>query len=359
MINNSGINLSNSNNNGNISIQIRDRNDFIEEFQRQRGYQNSSFLTLSSPSINGGRWNYLHDLNKLYLSKLEEKREQQKQIEDEKEMEECTFEPKLNKGILYKNLTLNNDNKTNSSILNLDLIERQDAWNEKRKLKTKELAQLTQDQDMKQCFFTPEINNENALQKTKINHKTISLLEDPESYSMYIKRLQKKRDEDEKEKQREKLRPGSGNIWKKKIDRRENKSYDYQKHEYSRNLSRSKSIKNKKINVSENYDNFLKTDDKNLGRNSTHGRKKINFEEIDKNKLYENMYKKNVKKLDNLFGKSNLESDKNENIGDVSRYTEEESIYHEPIEYGKAIDLLHNALYSINLEQDSGEEEEE
>ena len=212
MINNSGINLSNSNNNGNISIQIRDRNDFIEEFQRQHGYQNNSFITLSSPSINGGRWNYLHDLNKLYLSKLEEKREQQKQIENEKEMEECTFEPKLNKGILYKNISLNNDNKSNSSILNLNLIERQDAWNEKRKLKNKELAQLTEDQDMKQCFFTPEINNENALQKTKINHKTISLLEDPESYSMYIKRLQKKRDEDEKEKQREKLRPGSGNI---------------------------------------------------------------------------------------------------------------------------------------------------
>ena len=42
-------------------------------------------------------------------------------------MEECTFEPKLNKGILYKNLTLNNDNKTNSLILNLNLIERQDA----------------------------------------------------------------------------------------------------------------------------------------------------------------------------------------------------------------------------------------
>ena len=145
----------------------------------------------------------------------------------------------------------------------------------------------------------------------------------------------------------------------KKIDRRGYKSYDYQKHEYSRNLSRSKSFKKRKVNVSENYSNILKTDEKQ--RSSIHGRKKINFDEIDKNKLYEDMYKKNVKQLDNLFGKNNnLEKeDKNENIGDVSRFTEEESIYHEPIEYGKAIDLLHNALYSINLEQDSGEEEEE
>ena len=46
---------------------------------------------------------------------------------------------------------------------------------------------------MKNCFFIPEINNEDALKKTKIKTKTINLLEDPESYSMYIKRLQKKK----------------------------------------------------------------------------------------------------------------------------------------------------------------------
>ena len=89
-----------TNNNENISIQLRDREEFIEEFLRQKGYQNTSFV--STPSISyprRQRWNYLHDFNKLYKTKIQEKREQQKQLEDEKEMKECTFEPKLNKSI--------------------------------------------------------------------------------------------------------------------------------------------------------------------------------------------------------------------------------------------------------------------
>ena len=51
----------------------------------------------------------------------------------------------------------------------------------------------------KNCFFTPEINADDVLKKTRIKTKTINLLEDPESYSLYIKRLQKKRDEVERE----------------------------------------------------------------------------------------------------------------------------------------------------------------
>ena len=39
----------NTNNNDNISIQLRDREEFIEEFLRQKGYQNTSFV--SSPTI--------------------------------------------------------------------------------------------------------------------------------------------------------------------------------------------------------------------------------------------------------------------------------------------------------------------
>ena len=38
-----------SNNYENISLQLRDREEFIEEFLRQKGYQNTSFQ--SSPSL--------------------------------------------------------------------------------------------------------------------------------------------------------------------------------------------------------------------------------------------------------------------------------------------------------------------
>ena len=327
-----------SNNNENISIQLRDREEFIEEFLRQKGYQNTSFV--STPTISyprRQRWNYLHDFNKLYKTKLQEKREQQKQLEDEKEMKECTFEPKLNKSISYINST---NNKSYNSLLNLNLIERQDAWIEKRKNNIKQKEKEKQNEQMKNCFFTPEINNEDALKKTRIKTKTINLLEDPESYSMYIKRLQKKRDEAEKAKKREGSRPGSGNIWEKRFkSNRRNNSYDYTKHEYSRNLSRSKSNQKKRLNNSK-YSinkNMLKTET-SVGRLS----KRLKKGDVDKNTLYEELYKKNIYKMDDPYGNSN--NNKND-VSNMTGYTEHDSIYNQPIEYGKAIDILHNALY--------------
>ena len=333
----------NTNNKENISIQLRDREEFIEEFLRQKGYQNTSYIssptTISYPRRQ--RWNYLHDFNKLYKTKLQEKREQQKIIEDEKEMRECTFEPKLNKSISYINN--GNNNKSFNSLLNLNLIERQDAWIEKRKNNIKQKEKEKQDEQMKNCFFTPEINKEDALKKTRIKTKTINLLEDPESYSMYIKRLQKKREEEEKEKRRENSRPGSGNIWEKKFrSNRRNNSYDYTKHEYSRNLSRSKSNQKKRFNNSKYSGNskILKTEI-SAGRLS----KRIKKGDMDKNKLYEELYKKNVYKMNDPYGNGNKNDESN-----ITGFCEHDSIYNQPIEYGKAIDILHNALYSIDLE---------
>jgi len=329
----------NTNSKDTRSIQLRDREEFIEEFLRQKGYQNNSFI--SSPGISypsRQRWNYLYDFNKLYKSKLEEKREIQRQIEDEKEMKECTFEPKLNKSISY----INNNNKNNNSLLNLNLIERQDAWIEKKKTNLKLKQKEKQNEQMKNCFFTPEINNDNAIQKTKIKAKTINLLEDPESYSMYIKRLQKKRDEAEKDKRRERSRPGSGNIWEKKfISYRRNNSYDYKKHEYSRKLSRSKSNKKNRISnskYSNNSNKILKTENSAFNKKNKTG-------EMDKSELYEELYKKNVYKMKDPYGRK----DKND-ISNETGYIEHDSIYNQPIEYGKAIDILHNELYSLDLE---------
>ena len=341
----------NTNNNENYSIQLRDREEFIEEFLRQKGYQNASYI--SSPTISyprRQRWNYLHDVNKLYKTKLQEKREQQKQIEDEKEMRECTFEPKLNKSISYINNSNHHNNKSFNSLLNLNLIERQDAWIEKRKNNRKQREKEKQSEQMKNCFFTPEINNDDALKKTRIKTKTINLLEDPESYSMYIKRLQKKREQDENEKKRENSRPGSGKIWEKRFrSNRQNNLYDYTKHEYSRNLSRSKSNQKKRLNHS-NYslNNKVLRTEYSAGRIS----KRIKKGDVDKNKLYEELYKKNIYKMDDPYGNGSGYVNKND-VSNITGFNEHDSFYNQPIEYGKAIDILHNALYSIDLEQEN------
>ena len=311
-------------------MQLHDREEFIEEFLRQKGYQNTSYISIPSQGMHyprRQRWNYLHDFNKLYKSKLQEKREIQKQIEDEKEMRECTFEPKLNKSISYGNV--GNNNKSFNSLLNLNLIERQEAFLAKRKNDIKLKEKEKQNNQMQNCFFTPEINSEDALKKTKIKTKTINLLEDPESYSLYIKRLQKKRDEVERDKKREKERPGSGNIWEKKLRNRRNNSnsYDYTKHEYSRNLSRSKSNKKAPINkckfspnqVSNNQ--ILKTEDS--GRKIT---TKIKSG-VDKNIIYELTEKERKEYL-------NLVKKKIENFKEKKEFMENDFIPQNNKEFG-------------------------
>ena len=50
------------------------------------------------------------------------------------------------------------------------------------------------------------------------------------------------------------------------------------------------------------------------------------------------------------------EKNKNENnVSSITGFVEQDSIYNQPIEYGKAIDILHNALYSIDLEPEQGD----
>ena len=70
-----------------ISTHIQNRNDFIDQFQREHGYTNRSntnfnldnnYLNTNNSVINRNRWDYLHDLNKLQQVKLNEKRKLKK-----------------------------------------------------------------------------------------------------------------------------------------------------------------------------------------------------------------------------------------------------------------------------------------
>ena len=106
------------------------------------------------------------------------------------------------------------------------------------------------------------------------------------------------------------------------------------------------------MNYSLNSNKILKTEDS--GRKIT---KKIK-KGVDKNIIYEEIYKKNVYKMDDPYGSGMGGDEKNKNENNVSNITgfiEQDSIYNQPIEYGKAIDILHNALYSIDLETDQGD----
>ena len=112
------------------------------------------------------------------------------------------------------------------------------------------------------------------------------------------------------------------------------------------------------LKFSENSkDKILKTEDS--GRKL---RKKIK-KGIDKNEVYEELYKKNIYKMEDPYGgkTGDIDGEKIRNFNNISNLTgfvEQESIYNQPIEYGKAIDILHNALYSIDLEPDQENDNE-
>jgi hypothetical protein len=118
-----------------ISTHIQNRNDFIEQFQREHGYTNRSttninldnnHLNTNSSVMNRSRWDYLHDLNKLQQVKLNEKRQLKKKEKEDEMMNECTFSPKLNKSINYENMTINTDFSKINETKMLDLINRQE-----------------------------------------------------------------------------------------------------------------------------------------------------------------------------------------------------------------------------------------
>ena len=57
-------------------------------------------------------------------------------------MNECTFTPKLNKSMNYENMTLNTDFSKIKETQMLDLINRQELWNQKKKERMDNLKKL-------------------------------------------------------------------------------------------------------------------------------------------------------------------------------------------------------------------------
>ena len=242
---------------------------------------------------------------------------------------ECTFSPKINKNISLNNSfsIINNDNSKNENFFScLNLFQRQNVWNTKKQNKINSLSNSLIEKKMKECYFTPEINNDDYLNKTKINHKTSKLLEDPESYNQYIKRLEKKREIEEMKKKNQRMTPGSGYIWNNKPKKYDLK-YDYRSHSNTKKiLPRSKSsniliVKNKNNNI-------------NIKR----------YIDIDKNDYYEKVYLKNSFSTKYNNCNQNIDFNFKDNYENQNNH-----LFEKPIEFNKAVKILHNELYSIQL----------
>ena len=337
--------------------QLPNRDEFIDEFEKEKKISHKNSLNNSiDNNIKIKKWDYLYSLDKIKKDKLKEQIEEKRKKDEEDLISECTFTPKINKNNNFDNsFSLTNYNYSRNNIYNnLDFVERNKIWNKIKQNKINNLSKTINDIRMKECYFLPEINKENCLKKIKIKNKTCNLLEDPESYNQFIKRLKNKRDMIELQKKIENSSPGSGLIWNNK-PKTFNLEYDYRNHLYTdRILQKSKSNKN------------LNDDIKN--ENSFDNKINIqNYRNIDRDEYYEKIYLKNSNDINfnnynnnqnyyinnkNINNKNNdnINNNINNNINYNNIIQKENNIlFNKPIDYNKAVLVLHNELYSFNL----------
>ena len=329
------------------SYELPNRNELIEEFKEKEISNKNSLNNIIDNNTKIERWDYLYNLNKIKKDKLKEQIEEKRKKDEEDLISECTFKPKINKNNNFNNsFSLTNYNYSRNDIYdNLDFVQRTKIWNKIKQNKINTLSKTVNNIRMKECYFSPEINKENCLKKIKIKNKTSNLLEDPESYNQYIKRLKNKRDMIELQKKIENTTPGSGLIWNNN-PKTYNLEYDYRNHLYTDRVlpkSKSKTNFNNEINNENNNDNEINT---------------RNYRTIDRNEYYEKIYLKNSNDTyfnnynNNQFYYNNINNKNNNNINMNNNniiQNENKILFNKPIDYNKAVSILHNELYSFNL----------
>jgi hypothetical protein len=185
-----------------------------------------------------------------------------------------------------------------------------------------------------------------------LSEKTADIVEDPESYNHYIKRLEQKRNKIKEKNDLEKKKAGSGLIWKP-TQKKYNLNYDYRNHDnlnnhnnFLKSLNQTKKFKNTnnknnnklaKSNVLKSSSNRNKSNDKKIIKNN-----KFNIDKNNKNNK-QNMY--------TYLYTSNNNFDTND-IYLNQKYKKEIVPTGKEIEFGKALDLLHKELINININDD-------
>ena len=185
-----------------------------------------------------------------------------------------------------------------------------------------------------------------------LSEKSADIVEDPESYNHYIKKLEQKRNKIKEKNDLEKKKAGSGLIWKP-TQKKYNLNYDYRNHDnlnnhnnFLKSLNQTKKFKNTrnnnnnklaKSNVLKSSSNRNKSNDKKIIKNN-----KFNIDKNNKNNkqnMYTYLYTSN-NNFDNNYIYLN------------QKYKKEIVPTGKEIEFGKALDLLHKELINININDD-------
>lgn len=151
------------------------REEFIEKFREQQGLPRLTKLSSKNRKPRRdpneeGRWDQLYKLEQLKREKLDNLRLQKERETIEKETNECTFSPRLNK--LKSSANLNNSHnisKSNNSVCDVNsnfyrnlniqgtLLERQEEWSSKKSIKIENIKQNQIVKETEECKFKPKL----------------------------------------------------------------------------------------------------------------------------------------------------------------------------------------------------------
>ena len=185
-----------------------------------------------------------------------------------------------------------------------------------------------------------------------LSEKTADIVEDPESYNHYIKRLEQKRNKIKEKNDLEKKKAGSGLIWKP-TQKKYNLNYDYRNHD---NLNNHNNFL-KSLNQTKKFKNTRNNNNNKLAKSnvlkSSSNRNKSNDKKIIKNNKF-NIDKNNKNNKQNMYTYL-YTSNNNFDTNDIylnQKYKKEIVPTGKEIEFGKALDLLHKELINININDD-------
>ena len=185
-----------------------------------------------------------------------------------------------------------------------------------------------------------------------LSEKTADIVEDPESYNHYIKRLEQKRNKIKEKNDLEKKKAGSGLIWKP-TQKKYNLNYDYRNHD---NLNNHNNFL-KSLNQTKKFKNTRNNNNNKLAKSnvlkSSSNRNKSNDKKIIKNNKF-NIDKNNKNNKQNMYTYL-YTSNNNFDTNDIylnQKYKKEIVPTGKEIEFGKALDLLHKEIINININDD-------
>ena len=133
----------------NYLLKMSNKNQIRSEFIAK--FLEKNKINIDNENIKKiGRWDLLYHQGKIMKIKEDKYREEMLKKRNEKEFKECTFSPKKftynkteNRIYKYKNNNIKN------------FIKRQNKWLEKRALSIEGIKERTNNKDTEECYFEP------------------------------------------------------------------------------------------------------------------------------------------------------------------------------------------------------------